>query len=192
MTAWIETLLGRLEPMLVSRVLPFDYEAEHRFRVPIRIPDLAGNTSEIDLVGGMDILVRESSEPVIWAGYDLKATQNPDYIRKTLGQGIFYDLAVWAKFGAPLRVFEFLMPMVDSAPIVSATISNDDRMSLLSRIVQMAHGLWRGDVEPKEDPAGCAWCQVRHGCSKFRGTHQAAVWKPKLGRRSAARAAESA
>lgn len=182
MAEWIRVLLGRLEPMLQQWVLPFHYQPEFGFRVPIRIPDPWGNTAEIDLTGGMDILVRESLDPLVWVGFDLKATANPDYISKTLGQGIFYDLAVFAGTGVAPRDFVFLMPMVERNPVVHVTVTDADRMSLLSRIVKMAHDVWQGDTAPKADAGGCSWCSVRHGCQKFKPSGQ--VWAPKLGKRS--------
>lgn len=182
MTVWLKELLRRLEPFLIRDVLPYLYEPEFKFRVPIRIPDLAGNLSEIDLVGGMDILVREvplEVNPGIWAGYDLKATENPDYIRKTLGQGIFYALAHFARTGERFRTFAFLLPMVDSNPIVNVNITDQDLAVLLSRITKMCHDIWRNDVSPKKDMQGCAWCNVKHACSKMQGTGEKTTFAPK-------------
>jgi hypothetical protein len=192
MTAWSRRLVTRLEPMLDRWVLPFDYQPEYRFRVPLRIPYIDGGPAEVLLNGGMDILVREEEgPPAVWAGYDLKATENPDYLRKTLGQGIFYDLAVRAGVGKGTspRTFAFLQPMVESNPVAHVVITDDDRRSMLARIVSMAHSIWRDDVAPKPGPEGCGFCQVRHGCAKFSGTSEGAVWAPKPGRRAAARSA---
>lgn len=193
MTEWSRTLVTRLEPMLLQWVIPFDYQPEYRFRVPIRIPYLDGGPAEIWLSGGMDILVRETEKdvlPAVWAGYDLKATENPDYLRKTLGQSIFYDLAVRAGVGKGTspRTFAFLQPMVQSNPVGFVTITDDDRRSLLARIVTMAHAIWRNDTAPKPDNEGCSFCQVRHACAKFNGSVTPS-WAPKPGRRSAQRAA---
>lgn len=190
MLEWSKVLLGRLEPMLLKWVIPFEYSPEYRFKVPLRIPSLTGELAEIDLVGGMDILVKESAgPPAVWAGYDLKATANPDYLRKTLGQGIFYDIAVLAGFGVSPRTFAFLQPMVETNPVAHVTISDEDRVSMLSRITSFCHDKWRGDFAPKADNSGCAYCQVRHACSKWSGMGSPSVWAPKLGKRSAERAA---
>lgn len=187
---WSRVLVSRLEPMLLQWVIPFDYEPEYRFRVPIRIPYLDGSLAHVWLTGGMDILVRESEgPPAVWAGYDLKATANPDYIRKTLAQGIFYDLAVRAGVGRGTspRTFAFLQPMVDSNPVAHVTITDADRNSLLSRIVKMAHAIWRDETGPKPDSDGCSWCSVKHACGKFLGSSPGSAWTPRLGKRSAAR-----
>lgn len=190
MTDWVRVLLSRLEPMLLQWVIPFEYEPEFKFSVPIRIPYLDGGLAEVDLRGGMDILVREEEgPPAVWAGYDLKATANPDYLRKTLGQGIFYDLAVRAGVGkgSSPRTFAFLQPMVETNPVAHVTITDADRMSMLARITKVAHDRWRDDVSPKEGNEGCSFCQVRHACPKWAGHGQPQVWAPKVGRTTARR-----
>lgn len=172
---WIRVLLGRLEPFLMQHVLPYDYEPEFRFRVPIRIPDLNGEHAEIDLVGGMDILVRESlGPPTVWAGYDLKATENPDYLRKVLGQGIFYSLAQMALTGDPFRTFAFVQPMVENNPVAHVQIEQADLASMLARVTKMAHDIWRGDSAPKKESEGCSMCFVKHACAKFKPTAKTA------------------
>lgn len=169
MVAWVRELLTRLEPFLQRNVLPFDYWPEYKFRTPIRVKDLVNNDSYIDLVGGMDVRVRETKVPEpVWVGFDLKATASPDYIRKTLGQGIFYSLAHFAEEGAPFQRFAFLQPMVEDNPFVWINITQADLSSMLSRIQKMAHDMWRNDVTPKKIDSGCAWCPVKGACVKFR------------------------
>ena len=184
MASYCRVVLTGLEPMLVRWVLPYDYQPEFRFRVPIRIPYLDGSLAEVELIGGMDILVRQSEVPPLWFGYDLKATQNPDYIRKTLGQSIFYDIANLALFGVPFQEFTFLQPAVSERPYVTVNITDDDRLSMLSRIVRLAHGRWSELDEPKADSVGCSYCPVKHACKKFSGT-QFTAFAPIRGRRRA-------
>jgi len=160
-----QTLVTRLEPYLIRDVLPYDYAPEHRFRVPFRIPYLDGTPTEIELVGGIDVLVCRSENH--WVVYDLKATANPDYIRKTLGQGIFYDISVLASFGHSPKEVGFWQPMVTERPYVSANVTDEDRRSMLSRIVNVAHDRWRGEDSPKLSAAGCAWCPVKGPCTKM-------------------------
>ncbi|MFA7264767.1 MAG: PD-(D/E)XK nuclease family protein [Candidatus Nanopelagicales bacterium] len=178
MAEWVRQLVTRLEPFLLKEVIPYEYEPEARFRVPLRIPDLNGETAQIMLVGGMDILVRESKLPPVWAAYDLKATANPDYLRKTLGQGVFYSLAHYAREGVPLRTFAFVQPMVETNPIAYVDITDADLSSMMARIVAMAHDIWRGDTEPNKDDKACSWCPVRHACAKYRPT-STGVFRPK-------------
>lgn len=187
MTEWVRVLVNRLEPFLIREVLPFDYQPEFKFRIPMRVPDLAGNTTEIDLVGGMDILVRESAgPPEVWAGYDLKATANPDYLRKTLAQGIFYAVANYAQRGVPFRTFAFLQPMVEKNPFAYVDITDADLRSMMARIVAMCHDIWRGDTSPRKDSTQCGWCAVRHACDKFTGAGPSGMLAPKRGGRSVA------
>lgn len=184
MAAYCRSLLTGLEPMLFRWVIPYEYQPEFRFRVPIRIPYLDGSMAEIELIGGMDILVRRLRVPPMWFGYDLKATQNPDYIRKTLGQGIFYDVATLAMFEASLQEFVFLQPAVIERPFVTVKITDDDRLSMLSRIVKVAHGRWSNLDDPKKDSAGCSYCPVRHACKKYSSRNNT-PFAPIQGRRPA-------
>lgn len=176
-------LVTRLEPMLVRWVLPYDYEPEHRFRVPVRIPYLDGSIAEIELIGGIDVLVRRQETRgrfngvPQWYAYDLKATANPEYIRKTMAQGIFYDLAVLASQGVSLQEFVFLQPMVEDRLFVPLAVTDDDRRSMLSRIVAVAHARWRGEDAPKFSAAGCSYCSVKFACRKF-APRQSSVFSP--------------
>lgn len=185
MSEWVKVLVARLEPFLQRDVLPYEYEAEFKFRVPFRIPDLNNNLSEIDLTGGMDILVRENPDPPVWVAYDLKATENPDYLRKTLGQGIFYSLAHLARVGTPLRTFAFIQPMVEDNPVAYTNITQADLATMMSRITKMAHDMWQGNFAPKSDSSGCAWCAVRHACPKMNGGSEKTVFSPRTSQRPA-------
>jgi hypothetical protein len=165
---WIRVLVGRLEPFLQQHVLPYDFEPEFRFKVPIRIPNVNGDLAEIYLTGGMDILVREAlGPPAVWAGYDLKATENPSYLSKTLGQGIFYSLAHMALTGDSFRTFAFVQPMVASNPVAHVNITQDDLASMLARVTRVAHDRWAGRTDLKKDSDGCSRCFVRHACPRF-------------------------
>jgi phage gp16-like protein len=178
MTEFCRLVVSRLEPILFRLVIPYEYQAEMRFKVPIRIPYLDGTPAEVDLVGGIDILTRRSEK--MWYPYDLKATANPDYVRKILGQGIFYDLVILAMFGSVPQEFGFIQPAVENNQVVSVKVSNEDRVSMLSRITQVAHDRWRGLDEPKPDSEGCSYCPVKFQCKKF--SPQASVFTPKRGR----------
>lgn len=165
------TLLTRLEPYLLKWVIPYDYAPEYRFSVPLRIPYLDGDLVFIELVGGIDILIRITMPDgtIRWRAFDLKATANPDYVRKVRGQGVFYDIAILASFGASPIDFTFLQPMVERNPYEVVTVSDADRRSMLARIKDVAHDRWRGDDAPKPDASGCNRCPVRGACSKYAG-----------------------
>lgn len=181
LTGFCKSLVVKLEPVLQQLVLPYDYQPELRFKVTIRIPYLDGTLAEVDLVGGIDIAVRRSRNPPRWFAYDLKATANPDYVRKILGQGIFYDLAMLAMFGQSPEEFGFIQPMVEDNPLATIKVSNDDRVSMLARITQVAHDRWRGDNQPKTSSEGCSYCPVKSACVKF-SPRSTGVFVPKRGR----------
>lgn len=166
LAAYVVELVTRLEPWLVANVLPYDYQPEHRFRVPIKIPYLDGTPTVITLIGGIDILVRESEPENIWAGYDLKATKNDQYVKQVLGQAIFYDLAIRAAWGKSPRTFAFVQPMCKES-IVRVAITDDDRRSLMARIQRMAHSIWRKDFDVRGDTKPCGQCPVSYACSRF-------------------------
>lgn len=180
LAAHCRRVLSGLEPMLLKWVIPFDYEPEFLFKIPIKIPYLDNKTLvTIYLTGGIDILVRESEVPMVWAAYDLKATRDPGYLQKTLGQATFYDLAVRAKWGVSPRRFAFLQPAVHERPFADVVITDQDRVDMLSRIVSVAHKRWLNEDVPKASSVGCSMCPVKHACKKFTNN---TVFKPVRGR----------
>ena len=170
LTVFCQDLVTRLEPYLEQWVLPYEYAPEYRFSVPIHIPYLDGELIEIELRGGIDILVRLGNDPSQWRAFDLKATKDPNYVRKVRGQGVFYDIAIIASFGVAPVDFVFLQPMVEGRPYEIIDVSAADRRSMMARIIEYAHDCWRGDDTPKPDAAGCSWCPVRGACRKFSAT----------------------
>ena len=191
----------RLEELLRQFALPYEYQPAFRFSTPMAIPGLeAGSTVKVLLVGEMDLLVKEKDPPLpditedvtgviypwnpalarprihIW---DLKATANPDYWRKTVAQLVFYDIVVWCMTGTTAVEAGLLQPMVEGAPYISFVPSDQDRTEMLTRIVNVAHEIMRGDDSPKEGTAGCSWCETKHACVRYRtepGTNQVALF----------------
>lgn len=141
-----------------------------RFEVPLLIPHPAGHRQQILLVGEIDLLVLRPEGWLVPAGvevWDLKTTKDDQYWRKTLGQLLFYEVAVWVmKKGTwPVRS-GLLQPLCDdTAP--SWKFTQDHRIQMFQRIVQTATDIWEGRVAPKKDSAGCSYCEVRHACSKY-------------------------
>lgn len=157
-------LVTRLEPILYELVVPFDYEPAKRFKVPINLPGIDDIPVEVTLTGEFDLLVRDKTPAFnVW---DLKATADNSYWKKTLGQLVFYDLAVWCMMGESPAKAGLIQPMCDQR-VVDFTFTNDDRRAMLARIIAMLRSMQRQEREPKEDPQGCFFCQVRHGCSKY-------------------------
>jgi PD-(D/E)XK nuclease superfamily len=162
-------LVEKLEPILCDLVLPYEYQPEMRFsKIPMFIPGLDGAPALIYISGGIDIVTKEHTDTRdIWRAYDLKATRDDNYVKKTLGQGVFYDLAMRLMFGQSPDSFAFIQPLC-SQRIVYARVTEEDRRVLVTRIERMAHYMWKHDYDPKADIKGCQWCDVKHACVKFK------------------------
>lgn len=156
-------LVTRLEPILRDLVLPYPFQAAHRFRVPVQMPYLDGKPITVHLIGEMDLLVHHDDGPVVW---DLKGTADNSYWRKVVGQLIFYDLAVLAQSGQPTVRCGLIQPMCDE-PVLSFTLTPELRRQMWGRILRMAADIWRADTTCKDGTAGCNWCEVNHACSRF-------------------------
>lgn len=157
---WCQRLSDEFQPILEEMVLPYDFEVGKRFKATIQIPNLEGEFQKIHLIGEMDLFVDHED---IW---DLKATEDESYWRKTSGQITFYDVVKHALTGSYMRAGGLFQPMckMKVRPIVP---SDEDRHFLVSKIVQYAHSVWRKDFAPKADKTGCDFCDVKHACPKF-------------------------
>jgi CRISPR/Cas system-associated exonuclease Cas4 (RecB family) len=163
---------NELEPLLHELILPYDYEPELRFRTYINIPYIDGTMSAVLLVGGVDVMVRKSQDPLHLAFWDLKCTENENYWRKTLGQLLFYETALCANFGCSTEAFDqigLIQPLCKEKTVPVA-FDEADRSTMMAKIIDMAHSMWRGEFEPKESDTGCSYCEVRHACDKFQLT----------------------
>lgn len=163
-------LVTRLEPLLHRYVLPFDFEPAKRFSVPVEVPYLDGTPTCVHLVGEMDILARDSA--LSWGIWDLKATKDDSYWRKVLGQLVFYDLATWAMFGEHSSMTGLIQPMC-AEPVLTFSITDEDRRQMWSRIQRFTSDRWQRDVEPKAGTEGCQWCPVHHACARFKPARSA-------------------
>ena len=160
----------RLEPWLYEHVLPFEYAPEHRFKAHLEVPYLTeGVRAPIILRGGMDILVRN---PVTgkFRLYDLKVTKDPSYIRSTLAQLTFYDIA-WCVIQGEWGVCDewaFVTPALEKEITIPITVDEEDRRVMMSRVVKYAQGVWQDNWQPKADDTGCQYCEARGTCDKFK------------------------
>lgn len=158
------TLVTRLEPILVKYALPFDWEPAKRFKVRLKIRDQHGQWREVDLVGEMDLLVRDSLGR--FAVWDLKATENDQYYKKVLGQLAFYALAVRAMHGVFPVMTGLIQPMCKQQ-VLPVAVDDQAVREMAGRIEKVARDIWAGNLAPKADNAGCGWCPVQHACPKF-------------------------
>jgi CRISPR/Cas system-associated exonuclease Cas4 (RecB family) len=157
-------LCKRLEPILLEKVVPFDYEPAKRFKIPITLPGLDNEKLPVFLTGEFDLLVRDDNQKFhVW---DLKATADNSYWKKTLGQLVFYDLAVFAMMGETPISSGLIQPMCDER-ILEFTFTDEDRRAMFSRVMAMMRAVWEGDHQPKKDSAGCYSCSVKSACSKY-------------------------
>lgn len=157
-------LTSRLEPILYELVVPFDYEPAKRFKIPMTLPGLDGEPTDIVIVGEFDLLVRDDDKKFhVW---DLKATADNNYWKKTLGQLVFYDLAVMALMGESPIKSGLIQPMCDQR-VVEFSFTDEDRRAMLARIMAMMRSVWSGYHPPKADVAGCSWCPVKHACERY-------------------------
>ena len=170
------TLTKKLEPILFKLVVPFDYEPAKRFKIPMTLPGINNEPTEIFLTGEFDLLVRENSHYNVW---DLKATADNNYWKKTLGQLVFYDLAVYAMMGESPVKSGLIQPMCDQQ-VLEFNFTNDDRRAMLARIMTMLRAVWTEDHSPKDDVAGCSWCQVKHACEKYKKPNLVGLGMPGL------------
>ena len=162
---WCKELLRRVEPIIEQLVLPHvpHVFADHHLRSRIDIPDLQGNPKTIELVGIMDIYI---NSPTFSAIYDLKATENESYWKKTIMQLAFYYLLV-TSFGNPEPGQVALIQPMCINPIIPLEVTDEMIDALMTNIVNYAHSVWLQDFTPKASDAGCSWCSVKHACAKF-------------------------
>lgn len=159
----------RLEPWLFENVLPHDYEPEVRFKAHMEIPYVCDNEvrAPLTLIGGIDLLVRRDNGK--FRLYDLKITRSADYMKTTLGQLTFYDLA-WAIIQGEFEHAEdwgFIAPLLEEF-MIGVKVTAEDRRIMLSRIVKYAQGVWADSWKPKANDVGCRWCEARGVCDKFK------------------------
>ena len=163
MTEFCAELLMRLEPILEELVIPFEYEPAKRFAVPYTIPYLDGSPTQIVLSGEIDLLTRNDGK---WGLWDLKATKDDGYWRKTVAQLTFYDICIEAMFGNSPTDAGLIQPMCKER-VLRVKIGEQERLELLARIVRMAQAMWRKDASLAPDSKVCHNCAVKHACPKF-------------------------
>jgi PD-(D/E)XK nuclease superfamily len=158
-------LVTRLEPLLDEHVLAYDYDTAVRFKAPIQVPYLDGRPAWINLSGEIDLITRDPGGNYrVW---DLKATADDSYWRKTLGQLTFYDVCVQEMVGVPPVLSGLIQPMC-KAPVLTFSFGEKERTQLLAAVARMASDIWQRDFRTKDGTSGCSWCPVRHACERYK------------------------
>jgi hypothetical protein len=163
----ISDALRKLEPILMDKVLPYDYRPEYRFVSVVGIPGTTEmeETVQIEIIGAVDVAV--CMGPGRYGLYDLKLTRSDDYIRSTLAQLTFYDLAFHGWIGHQPTEHQFWAPLTQEV-IIGTDITAAERAAMVSRIIQYAHGVWLGNwtLTTNKDQE-CFHCPVKHACPRF-------------------------
>lgn len=159
----------RLEPILEEKVLPFDYQPALRFRAHLMLPYVReGVKAPTTMQGEFDIVVRDNDGR--WRIYDLKMTRDKSYISSSIGQLIFYNVSWSVIQGEPLSDMElgFIAPMLEGDQFIPCVVDNQDRSTMMSRVIQYVSGVWADEWDPKASDSGCKWCDARKTCLKYR------------------------
>jgi PD-(D/E)XK nuclease superfamily len=164
--AFCRELVVRLEELLVTFCLPFDWTPAWRFEVPVKV-QYAGTVREILLVGEIDLIVFDREGGIVVL--DLKATKDNQYYRKVLGQLTFYNLAV--KLSRAPRLGQWpsksglIQPMCDQR-MLPVTVTPDAIREMAGRIERVARDIWEGRMPPKPGEF-CGSCECRQACPIF-------------------------
>lgn len=155
----------KIEPHLERLVLPYQYQPDFRFEAPWNIPHPDGGMETIQLIGFMDIIVKDDNEN--FQVYDVKHTRDAQYWRKTVGQLGFYDFATFLTFGKYATTTGLLQPLCPN-PTVEYNPTEESRAKLMNDIMRLAKDIWTNDTTPRNDTKLCGYCPVKHACEKFK------------------------
>lgn len=187
----VRDALRVLEPILMEKVAPYAYRPEYRFTSVVGIPGPTGETVYIELFGAVDVAVK--FDEYKYGLFDLKITKGGPYLRKTLGQLVFYDLAFRGHTGFNPVEHAFwapLMPLQDppSSAVITTVVTDEERMQMISQINSYCQDVWAGQFQLTEDKQECWNCPVKHACPRFvqpitkdkQGKHRAAFERPEF------------
>jgi hypothetical protein len=164
---WCQDLLTKIEPIVQDLVVPYlpDVYADKHLRAQVTIPGLDGEPRDIMMIGILDILI---DSPDFLAVYDLKATADESYWKKTIMQLVFYSIMLESSGYRAPDATALIQPMCKEQ-IKHIEITDQHKMALMQKVVSYAHSVWAEDFAPKESDAGCLnWCEVAHACVKFK------------------------
>jgi hypothetical protein len=154
----------KIEPYLTKFVVPFRYQQDFRFEVPITLQTTRFGRQPIFLVGAMDLLVQDVQDRY-WV-WDVKHTRDGSYWRKTIGQLYFYDLSTLLLFKKPAHRVGLLQPLC-AKEVKAWEPTTQTRMEILSRITSMVEDILSENHPPNTDFSACGWCNTKHACPKY-------------------------
>ena len=160
----VRQALRVLEPILLEKVAPYPFKPEYRFTGTVGIPDLDGQRAYVEMFGAVDVAVYFGDGR--YGLYDLKITERNEYIRSTLGQLTFYDLAFRSWTGVHPVEHAFWTPLLKQ-PVVPLDVTDEERRQMYSRIIAYCHGVWAGHWELTTDESNCFNCSTRYACPRF-------------------------
>lgn len=165
MMSSVRELVSRLEPLLQEIAIPHWYQPARRFRVPVEIPYLTGEPTCINLIGEIDLFIRTIPDGSyeIW---DLKATTDEYYYKKTYGQLVFYAISTFIELGEVVTKVGLIQPLCNRRTM-AFEVNEQQRKELWSQILRMCSDIWQKDRSPVADLSFCYRCPVKHACSRY-------------------------
>ena len=154
----------KIQPDLMRWVVPFEYQADLKFRAPVMLPHPAGGLEQVEIIGAMDITVRDDKNRFMV--HDVKMTRDNSYWRKVRGQLTYYDLAMFLMEGKYTSMATLMQPLCNE-PMKMFRITDEERTQMMARVTAFARQIWMNDHTPRQDTTYCGYCFARSACSKF-------------------------
>lgn len=156
--------LDVLEPILLEKVAPYAFKPEYRFTATLGMKDPWDQTQHIEMFGAVDVAVHMGDGR--YALYDLKITENDTYIRSTLAQLTFYDLAFRGWTGTHPVEHAFWTPLLPQ-PVVPLDVTEVERRQMYGRIMSYCHGVWTNQWQLTGNTSECFNCPTKVACPRY-------------------------
>lgn len=170
-----EKALDNLYPIVMDKLMGKRYIPEFRpsEMPPVGVPGPDGETYFIRLFLAVDMAVQveeDKDDPDNgigkWGLYDLKTTEQDNYLKKTLPQLVFYDIAFQALTGSQPVEHALWAPLTKD-PIKVVEVDDSHRRQVMDWIISYCHSVWAGEDEMTTDDTACYMCPTKAACPKF-------------------------